>query len=73
MVKAANIGPVDRLIRLVVGLTLVLLPISTTFAFWQDPAARWGFIAVGAVLTATAIVRFCPAYRLLGIRTCKTG
>ncbi len=33
-------------------------------------AWRYAVIAAGAVLLGTAVFRFCPAYMLLGIRTC---
>ncbi len=73
MIKAANVGPIDRLIRLVVGVTLILLPTFTDFALWQEPLAAWGLPIVGIVLVATAILRFCPAYRLIGVKTCRTA
>ena len=34
---------------------------------------KFAVVALGAVLVGTAIFRFCPAYRLLGIRTCGHG
>ncbi|MFO1107022.1 MAG: DUF2892 domain-containing protein [Amaricoccus sp.] len=65
-----NIGTADRLIRLIVGAVFILLPLLTGFAagtawLW------WATLAVGAVLLATAVLRFCPLYTLLGIRTCR--
>ncbi len=56
-----NVGSLDRLLRLVIGLGLV----SIVFVGPQTP---WGWIGVVPVLTA--VFRFCPAYTLLGIRTC---
>ncbi len=63
----ANIGSADRLIRIVLGLILVLLP----FVASAGSIVSYGAPIVGAVLIITALFRFCPAYRLLGIRTCK--
>ena len=34
---------------------------------------KYALAAVGGVLVLTAIFRFCPAYTLLGVRTCDIG
>jgi hypothetical protein len=57
-----NVGSLDRLLRLVIGLGLV----SIVFV---GPQTQWGWIGVVPVLTA--VFQFCPAYTLLGIRTCS--
>ncbi len=59
---STNIGRLDRIVRVILGLTLI----ST--AFW-GPETPWGFI--GIVPLATAFIGFCPAYRLLGICSLK--
>lgn len=59
----SNIGTLDRVLRIAVGLFLISL------IFW-GPATLWGL--VGLVPLGTALVGFCPAYRLLGICT-KAG
>jgi len=56
-----NMGGADRAIRIVVGLALMV-------AAFLHLIGVWGWI--GIVPFATALVRFCPAYKLLGIRTC---
>ena len=61
---SANVGKIDRMLRAIVGLVLLALALSGTFTgtmFW----------VVGAVALATAGMKFCPAYRLLGVNTCK--
>lgn len=58
MARLANVGGVDRLIRLVLGLVLIV----ATLAEYIGP---WGWI--GLVAIATAAFRFCPLYRLLGV------
>ena len=58
----SNIGALDRVLRILVGLALISL------AFW-GPQTPWGY--VGLVPLVTAFVGFCPAYRLLGICTLK--
>lgn len=57
----SNVGGLDRLLRIVVGLVLIALA-ATHVVGW------WGWL--GAIPLLTGIVRFCPLYTLLGIRTC---
>lgn len=54
-----NVGPPDRIARIVVGVALV-------FAGAINP---WGWL--GFVPLATGLTGICPLYGLLGIRTCK--
>lgn len=62
-----NVGTADRIFRAVLGLALI------GFVF-VGPQTPWGWLApwgwLGLVPLLTAFVGFCPAYRLLGIRTC---
>ncbi len=58
MVK--NVGGVDRIMRIVVGLVLLSL-------VWLVPT-NWGWL--GLIPIATALMNFCPAYTLLGVNTC---
>lgn len=67
----ANLGNVDRVIRLVLGLALFFAPLLNIPPIWSSGAFAFGSMAVGLVLTATALFRFCPLYSLLGISTCK--
>jgi membrane-associated protease RseP (regulator of RpoE activity) len=57
-----NEGTVDRVIRVVAGLAILSL-------VFVGPASPWGWL--GLVPLLTGLVGFCPAYALLGIRTCK--
>ena len=62
-----NMGNLDRVIRIAVGLLLLAFALRLGFA---DTGLNWvGWIGVVPILTA--LVRFCPAYALLGIRTGK--
>ena len=56
-----NVGGIDRVLRLVAGVAIL-----GAGAF--GPLGWWGLI--GLVPLATGAMRFCPAYTLLGIRTC---
>ena len=58
----SNVGTIDRILRVVVGLVLISL-------VFVGPQTPWGWI--GVIPIATAAIGFCPAYRLFGIRTCK--
>ncbi len=58
----ANVGTVDRLLRIVAGAALMLLALTQVIG-------PWGWIGIVPVLTG--VFRFCPAYSLLGVRTCK--
>jgi hypothetical protein len=60
---AANVGGIDRVLRIVVGIVLVSL-----FFVLEGNARYLGLI--GLVMLATGIFRFCPAYTLLGVNTC---
>lgn len=65
----ANVGTIDRVLRLVLGLGLV----AWGLGYVPDVAApEWGLIAaiVGGVLAITAVFGICPAYSILGLSTC---
>ena len=63
----ANVGSIDRIIRLVVGAALVVAPFITGWSIWANSFAMWGSVVVGAILVATAIFSFCPIYAALGM------
>ena len=67
-----NEGPIDRIVRSVVGAALVAV---VAFSFEGPIALVEGVIALalgafGAVTLLTGLIGWCPAYALLGIRTC---
>lgn len=55
-----NVGTIDRILRIIVGAALIAYAI-------YEPDAWWGWI--GVVPIVTALVGWCPAYRLVGLRT----
>ena len=57
----ANVGGIDRILRIVAGLALIALAATGT-------VGAWGWIGVVPVLTG--VFRFCPFYTLLGMNTC---
>lgn len=58
-----NVGSIDRALRIILGLALISL-------VFVGPKTLWGWIGIGPV--ATALLGWCPAYALFGIKTCKT-
>ena len=56
-----NESGLDRVLRVLVGLLLVGLAVNGNIG-------AWGWI--GLLLVLTGAVGFCPAYRMLGIKTC---
>lgn len=57
----ANVGGIDKILRIVVGVGLLGATVAGAL-----PA--WGYI--GIVPLATGLMGWCPAYPLLGISTC---
>ena len=57
-----NVGTVDRVLRVLVGLALLSL------LFFLDGPARWLGL-IGLVPLLTAAVGSCPAYSVFGIAT----
>jgi hypothetical protein len=66
---STNEGNLDRILRFAVGLVLIGLALGTSVL--TAPVLYWGAIAVGAMMLITSVTGFCPAYRLLGIKTCR--
>ncbi len=59
---SCNVGGIDRILRIVVGLVVVSL------IFW-GPMTYWGLI--GLVPLLTGLFGFCPLYPIVGVNTCK--
>ena len=62
----ANVGSADRLIRLILGAALILLSLTGAFG-----GLAWLAVLAGVVLAGTAFLKFCPVYRLTGLKTTK--
>lgn len=58
----ANVGGIDKVVRIIVGVVLMAAA-ATGMVGW------WGWL--GAIPLFTGLFNFCPAYTLLGIKTCK--
>ena len=56
-----NVGGIDRILRIVIGLALIALTLTGTIGVW-------GWIGVVPLLTAG--LGTCPLYSVLGFSTC---
>jgi hypothetical protein len=56
-----NVGNIDRLLRVVVGIALIAM-------VFVGPRTQWGW--VGLIPLVTAAMSWCPLYNVLGITTC---
>ncbi len=57
----ANVGGIDRVLRILVGAVLIGLAATGTVGVWG-----W----IGVVPLATGLIKFCPLYPILGFSTC---
>jgi hypothetical protein len=67
-----NIGSLDRTVRYLLGAVLVAAAFVPPLSGWVAPLGAWKYALTvwGAVMLATAALRLCPAYTLLGISSC---
>ena len=59
-----NVGGLDRIVRIVVGVVAL-----AAFFFVGDAAWRW-LLLLGVVPLATGLMGTCPLYSMLGLSTC---
>lgn len=59
-----NVGNIDKTLRIVAGATLIGLSLSGIIGVWG-----W----IGVVPLVTGLMGWCPAYTLLGIKTCPVS
>lgn len=58
---ASNVGGIDRILRIAIGLVLIALAATGTVGWWG-----W----LGIVPLATGAIGWCPPYALFGFSTC---
>lgn len=56
-----NVGGIDRVIRVVVGLALIGATLAGSIGVWG-----W----IGVIPLLTGLFGVCPAYKLIGLNTC---
>lgn len=57
----SNVGGIDRILRISVGLVLIGLAATGTVGWWG-----W----LGIVPLATGAIGWCPPYAMFGLNTC---
>jgi membrane protein implicated in regulation of membrane protease activity len=57
----SNVGGIDRILRIAIGLVLIALAATGTVRWWG-----W----LGLVPLATGALGWCPPYALFGFSTC---
>jgi hypothetical protein len=58
----SNVGGIDRILRIVIGLVLIGLTVTGTIGVWG-----W----LGIVPLATGATGWCPPYAIFGWNTCS--
>lgn len=58
-----NMGTIDRGVRFVVGAVLIIAALAGTLGAWAY---------IGIIPVLTSLMGSCPAYTLLGVKTCKS-
>lgn len=61
-----NVGGIERVSRLVLGIVLLAVGLSAL-----SGVAKAVALVLGAIAAGTALIRFCPINALLGVNTCK--
>ncbi|WP_439560057.1 YgaP family membrane protein [Roseinatronobacter sp.] len=62
---AQNVGGIDRILRIVVGLALI-----AGFFLNAEASMRWLYL-IGIIPLATGLMQTCPLYSLIGVNTCR--
>ena len=60
-----NIGSIDRVLRVIIGLALLW------YALFAAPTGYNWIGWIGVIPLVTALLSWCPAYTIFGIKTCK--
>lgn len=56
----ANVGMIDKWLRIVVGVVLIALALFGVIGWWG---------LIGIIPLATGLFNFCPVYKLIGLNT----
>ncbi len=65
-----NVCGIDRVLRVVLGLVLAL---ALILGFIPAGTAMIAGIVVALIMLGTGLFGFCPAYRLLGLKSCRSA
>ena len=64
---ARNVGGIDRIARIVIGLALI-----AGFFLNAEASLRWLYL-IGIVPLMTGLMQTCPLYSLIGLNTCPVS
>lgn len=56
-----NVGSIDRILRIIIGVVLIGLTLSNIIGWWG-----W----IGIIPLGTALIGFCPLYKIFGLSSC---
>jgi hypothetical protein len=64
-----NMGTIDRVVRIIVGILLIAYAIPIGFA-----STGWNWVGwIGVIPLATALLGNCPLYSVFGFTTCPAS
>lgn len=63
----ANMGPLDKAIRIILAIVFAMLYITKTV----EGTVGTILLVLGGVFLLTSVISFCPLYTIFGINTCK--
>ncbi|MCB5198422.1 DUF2892 domain-containing protein [Loktanella sp. TSTF-M6] len=66
-----NVGKLDRTLRAALGVVLLFLAFFSGMALLDAALFKYGAALIGLIMLATATLKMCPVYTLLGLKTCK--
>jgi len=67
-----NVGSIDKILRIIIGLVLVAYAILPSFGMMPDTGYNvYGWI--GIVPLGTALLGICPLYSIIGVKTCSAA
>ncbi|SEQ54459.1 Protein of unknown function [Loktanella sp. DSM 29012] len=66
-----NVGKLDRTLRAALGVVLLFLAFFSGMALFDAALFKYGAALIGLIMLATATLKMCPVYTLLGLKTCK--
>ncbi len=64
-----NVGMIDRVVRIGLGLFLLFLALATGVTGFQQAL----FVVMGCIAIGTGGAGYCLVYEMLGVRTCRTA
>jgi len=65
---SANVGTIDRVLRIIVGFALIAAAVGLFGAAYQTV---WGWI--GLIPLVTGLAGWCTLYRSFGVKTCESA